>query len=290
MIILPPQFPPGNSLLTGLSNPTKLPPAVPQSPAPLGDDEHARYSLHGSPLALICTNSLFAGEPGGDAAQNGQKKARFKAYVIQPPDVIQITMLKLIPRPSYRLDVFDVLHIGANALPDQPIDDNFMVEPEGTVNLGPTYGSVRVAGMTIDEIHTTLNKSLHQWVKDPSVKVQLVRLSGAQPVTGQYLVGPDGTINLWKYGVVKIAGKTVAEARVAIQDYLKKFLDSPEISVDVAAYNSKVYYVITQGAGQGDSVRRLPITGNETVLDAISQVNGLSQLSKKKIWIARPAP
>ena len=139
----------------------------------------------------------------------------------------------------------------ANALPDQPIDDNFMVEPEGTVNLGPTYGSVRVAGMTIDEIHTTLNKSLHQWVKDPSVKVQLVRLSGAQPVTGQYLVGPDGTINLWKYGVVKIAGKTVAEARVAIQDYLKQFLDSPEISVDVAAYNSKVYYVITAGSRQG---------------------------------------
>ncbi len=234
------------------------------------------------PLALICTNSLFAGEPGDDAAQNGQKKARFKAYVIQPPDVIQIEMLKLIPRPPYRLEVFDVLHIRANALPDQPIDDNYMVEPEGTVNLGPTYGSVRVAGMTIDEIHTTLNKSLHQWVKDPSVRVQLVRVSGAQPVTGQYLVGPDGTINLWKYGVVKIAGKTVTEARVAIQDYLKKFLDSPEISVDVAAYNSKVYYVITQGAGKGDSVRRLPITGNETVLDAISQVNGLSQLSKQE--------
>ena len=40
----------------------------------------------------------------------------------------------------------------------------------------------------------------------------------------------------------------------------------------------------------GDNVRRLPVTGNETVLDAISQVNGLSQVSSKKIWIARPAP
>ena len=58
----------------------------------------------------------------------------------------------------------------------------------------------------------------------------------------------------------------------------------------MVAYNSKVYYVITQGAGLGDNVRRLPITGNETVLDAISQVNGLSQVSSKKIWIARPAP
>ncbi len=165
-----------------------------------------------------------------------------------------------------------------------------MVEAEGIINLGPTYGSVHVSGMTIDEIRTTLKNSLHQWRKDPSVSVQLARVSGAQPVTGQYLVGPDGTINLHQYGVVKIAGKTVTEARVAIQEHLKQFLDSPELSVSVVDYNSRVYYIITQGAGLGDNVRRLPITGNETVLDAISQVNGLSQLSKKKIWIARPVP
>ena len=60
--------------------------------------------------------------------------------------------------------------------------------------------------------------------------------------------------------------------------------------MDVVAYNSKVYYVVTQGAGIGDFVRRFPVTGNETVLDAISQVGGLSQLSSTKIWIARPAP
>ena len=144
--------------------------------------------------------------------------------------------------------------------------------------------------MTIEETKTALNKWLHQWLRDPAVSVQLARVSGAQPVTGQYLVGPDGTINLRQYGVAHIAGKTVTEARIAIQNHLKQFLDSPELAVDVVAYNSKVYYIIIQGAGIGDNVRRLPITGNETVLDAISQVNGLSQVSSKKIWIARPAP
>jgi polysaccharide export outer membrane protein len=58
----------------------------------------------------------------------------------------------------------------------------------------------------------------------------------------------------------------------------------------VFAYNSKVYYVITQGAGTGDAVTRFPITGNETVLDAISNINGLTAVSSKKIWIARPVP
>ena len=38
----------------------------------------------------------------------------------------------------------------------------------------------------------------------------------------------------------------------------------------------------------GDGVYRFPVTGNETVLDAISQINGLQQVSSKQIWIARP--
>ena len=237
-------------------------------------------------LALICTSPLFAGGPVGDMASTGDKKAQAE-HVIQPADFIQIEMLKVIPLPPYRAEVFDVLQIRANAPPDQPIDNYFMVEAEGTINLGPTYGSVRVAGMTDRRDPHDLEQVVHQWIKDPSVSVQVARASGTQPLTGQYLVGPDGTINLRQYGVVKIAGKTVAEARVAIQDYLKKFLDSPEVSVNVVADNSKTYYVITQGTGLGDNIRRLPITGNETVLDAISQVNGLSQVSGKKIWIAR---
>ena len=60
--------------------------------------------------------------------------------------------------------------------------------------------------------------------------MQLARVAGAQPVTGQYLVGPDGTVNLRQYGVVHVAGKTVTEARLAIQKHLSQFLDSPEVS------------------------------------------------------------
>ncbi len=150
-----------------------------------------------------------------------QNKISLPAYRIEPPDVIQIEMLKLIPLPPYRAEIFDVLQIRAATASDQPIYDNFMVEAEGTINLGPVYGSVRVAGMTIDEIRATLNKWLLQWLREPAASVQLVRVSGAQPVTGQYLVGPDGTINLRQYGVVRVAGKTVTEARVAIQNHLK---------------------------------------------------------------------
>jgi hypothetical protein len=48
--------------------------------------------------------------------------------------------------------------------------------------------------------------------------------------------------------------------------------------------------VVTEGAGLGDTLARFPITGNDTVLDALTQVNGLSRVSSKRIWIARPMP
>jgi polysaccharide export outer membrane protein len=70
-------------------------------------------------------------------------------------------------------------------------------------------------------------------------------------------------------------------------------LVQPEISVDVLGYNSKVYYIITDGAGFGETVVRVPYTGNETVLDALSLSNwgGIApQASKCRIWVARPAP
>ena len=80
------------------------------------------------------------------------------------------------------------------------------------------------------------------------------------------------------------------EAREAVEEHLSEFIEDPRVSLDVLVYNSKVFYVITEGGGFGDQVVRIPITGNETVLDAMSQIGGLSRVSSKKIWISRPAP
>jgi polysaccharide export outer membrane protein len=218
-------------------------------------------------------------------------KVSLPAYRIEPPDIINIDMPRLVPLPPYRAEIYDVLQIHVtNALADQPIDNYYMVEAEGVVNLGPAYGTARVVGMTLDDAKKAIEAKLGQIIRDPEVSVQLARVYGAQQLTGQYLVAPDGTINLRQYGVVHVAGLTVTEARLAIQKHLAQFVDSPQLSVDVVGYNSKVYYVVTQGAEMGDNVRRFQITGNETVLDAIAQVNGLSQLSSTHIWIARPAP
>ena len=218
-------------------------------------------------------------------------KMSLPAYRIEPPDLIQIEMLKQVPLPPYRAKIYDVLQIQVvGTLLDQPIADFYLVEGEGTVNLGPAYGSVRVVGMTMEEIKAVMTRHLQQILMNPGVSVKLARTSGMQPVTGEYLVGPDGTINLRQYGSVNVAGKSVPEAKAAIEKYLSQFFASPEVSINVIAFNSKVYYIITEGANLGDNIAKAPITGNETVLDAIANLGGLSQLSSKRIWIARPAP
>ncbi len=213
------------------------------------------------------------------------------AYCVEPPDILQIDMMKMVPKPPYRIDIYDVLQIrAAGTLPDQPIDNFFLIEGEGTVNLGPAYGTVHVAGLTMEEAKTLITTKLKEILAQPEVSVTLARTSGTQPVSGQYLVGPDGTINLRAYGTIHVAGLNVNEIKAAVQKHLSQFFDSPEVSIDVLGYNSKVFYVITDGAGMGDNVRRVPVTGNETVLDAVAAVGGLSQMSSKKVWIARPAP
>ena len=214
------------------------------------------------------------------------------AYRVEPPDILMIEMLKMVPRPPYRVDIYDVLKIDVmGTLLDQPIKDFFLVEAEGTVTLGPAYGRVRVAGMTIEEASAAITKKLTDvGLAKPLVSVQLARTSGTAPVTGEYLVGPDGTVNLRQYGTMHVAGMTITEIRQTLTKHLSQYFDSPDVSVDVRQFNSKVFYVITQGAGLGDNIRRVPITGSDTVIDALSAVNGLSQLSSATVWVARPAP
>lgn len=236
-------------------------------------------------------SSLQQPVPPGMAPPREKQMISLPAYRVEPPDILMVEMLKMVPLPPYRVDIFDVLQIRVlGTLLDQPIDGFFLVEGEGIVTLGPAYGRVRVAGMTVEQASETIRVKLSEMLSKPEVSVQLARTAGTAPVTGEYMVGPDGTINLRQYGTLYVVGKTVTEIRLDMQKLLEQYFDSPEVSVDVRQFNSKVFYVITEGAGMGDNVRRIPVTGNDTVLDAISAVDGLSQVSSADIWVARPAP
>ena len=173
----------------------------------------------------------------------------------------------------------------------------FTVGPDGTLDLGPTYRKVFVRGLSLEDGQEKIRAHLQEvgQLRNPHVWLEFARLGDKQAIAGEHLVRPDGTIGLGTYGSLFVAGMTLEEIRAALSDHLIRLegrdrFQNPRISVDVLAYNSKVIYVIMDGGGYGEQIVRLPYTGNETVLDAISQVNGLSQVSSKHVWVARPSP
>jgi polysaccharide export outer membrane protein len=218
-------------------------------------------------------------------------KVSLPPYVVEPPDILLIDALRVIPKQPFQIQPLDVLQVEVDGTRlDAPIKGLYLVEPGGMLNLGPGYGKVKVGGLSLEEAQNKVTEQLKKTLVNPQVSLTLNESGGQQQIAGEHLVGPDGTVNLGTYGSVYVSGLTIQEAKAALEKHLTQYLESPLVSVDVYAYNSKVYYVITEGAGFGDNIQRFPVTGNETVLDAISQVQGLSRLSSKNIWIARPSP
>jgi polysaccharide export outer membrane protein len=212
-------------------------------------------------------------------------------YVIEPPDILLIDAVRIVPKPPYRIEPLDSLLIQASGLLPalEPIAGIYGVDPEGNLNLGLSHGTVQVAGLTLEAAQNKILQQLRARSKGALVNVALAQARGRQQIRGEHVVRPDGTVGLGVYGSAFVGGMTLEQAKYAIEQQLSNSLEQPEISLDVFAYNSKYYYIIADGGGYGQQVIRLPVTGKETVLDAISQINGLSAVSSTRhIWVARP--
>jgi polysaccharide export outer membrane protein len=232
--------------------------------------------------------------PADSSLPRELEKATLPPYIIEPPDLLNVDALRLVPLPPYHVEPSDALFLQVTKVdPESPIEKGiFQIEPEGTLNLGLNYGRVHVVGMTIDEVKAAIEEHLKKGgYPKAEANVSLYQSRAFQFIRGEHLVRPDGTISLGTYGSVYVTGMTIEDAKKAVEAQLSKRLLNPEVSLDVLAYNSKVFYVVYQAAASGDQIYRLPITGNETVLDAIGTLGGLAfQSSNKRIWIARPAP
>ena len=220
-------------------------------------------------------------------------KEALAAYVVEPPDILLVDALRLVPKGPYKIEPLDtVLLRVTNAFPDEPLDGPYQVDADGTIDLGLTYGGkIRIADLTMDQARLAIDQQLAKHIKGHKVVLAVQPSRAIQQVRGQHLVRMDGTIGLGVYGSVKVVGLTLADVRAAIEQHLSRDFLRPEVSVDVAAFNSKLYYVVLDGAAGGQMIYRLPITGNETVLDAVALVNGLLPVSdKREVCLARPSP
>ena len=157
-------------------------------------------------------------------------------------------------------------------------------------------------------------RALSTYIVEPPdilvVEIYIQALDRTTPIRAEQLVRPDGTIGFGAFPPVFVAGLTLEQIKFQLANTILPMIDTIRgqddgkklktitlddllkgLKVDVLRYNSKFYYVITDGGGYGEQVTPIPITGNERVLDAVAKIQGLPAVSSKKhIWVARATP
>jgi protein involved in polysaccharide export with SLBB domain len=116
--------------------------------------------------------------------------------------------------------------------------------------------------------------------------VQPASLDSPARLPGDQQVLSDGTINLGRYGLLPVAGLTIDQIAGAVRPLVEaQTKDAGPITVRLMGHQSKVFYVL----GEVNAPGSFPLTGRETVLDAIVAAGGLNdRASRKNIILARP--
>jgi polysaccharide biosynthesis/export protein len=204
-----------------------------------------------------------------------------------------LTIRADLPGENATQSAQNTANLGVIGLTDYHFINGFYrVQMDGSVDLGPIYGSIKVAGLIPERARQMLADRLRATtgIADVKASVSYADVSGRQVIAGEHLVRPDGQISLGIYGNIRVAGMTLDQVADVVTAHLRNYLNNPDVRVDVLGYNSKVFYVVTDGGGNGERVDRIPFTGNETVLDAVASIQGLSDISSKRVWVARPSP
>lgn len=103
-------------------------------------------------------------------------------------------------------------------------------------------------------------------------------------LSGNALVRPDGMISMALVGEIHAAGLTPLQLSGQIADRLKKFVQSPVVSVVVAEIHSKTVNLLGEVTKKGP----VELTSGMTLLDAIGAAGGLTEFAnEKKIYILR---
>lgn len=119
-----------------------------------------------------------------------------------------------------------------------------------------------------------------------SLLIETVDLDSQLRLPTDQSVQPDGSINLGKYGIIRVSGLSIEQIQSQVQALIQsQEKDTPVISVQLVDSNSKVFYVM----GEVTSPGSFPYTGNETVLDALIAAGDISQKSDRhRIILSRP--
>ena len=106
-------------------------------------------------------------------------------------------------------------------------------------------------------------------------------------LTSKYAVGGDGNITFPLVGPIKAAGLTAAELQAEVTKQLMDgFIKTPQVTVSVAEYLSQRVFVV----GEEHTPGVVPLTGNLTLVEALTRAGSLTENAGGELQVVRAAP
>jgi WD40 repeat protein/multidrug efflux pump subunit AcrA (membrane-fusion protein)/protein involved in polysaccharide export with SLBB domain/anti-sigma factor RsiW len=212
----------------------------------------------------------------------------------------------------YKIEPFHVLKVNVlDVDPSHPIQvGNYLVEPDGKIDLGLPYRKVKVSGLTLEKAEDTVRNYLKglgfsqpkvslslagwvpKWLGGPAMRapfrirplqllsVRALDVDPSHPLAGEYLIEPSGKINFGPaYGRVPLAGLTLEEAQNAIEKHLKKLgFANPIVSVTLGGWQKDWHDLRKQdpgrNAGKQDVKSPAQLQGGRTESVDIATLHG----------------
>ncbi len=123
--------------------------------------------------------------------------------------------------------------------------------------------------------------SQHYQISCPDLLI--VTVEGQPQLSGRRRVNPDGRIDLAPYGRLRVEGRPIEEARREVAQVAG--VPESAVRIQVAEFRSQQVYLFGQVIGLQ---RAVPYRGEETVLDLLQRVGGItSGAEPREIWVVR---
>lgn len=111
-----------------------------------------------------------------------------------------------------------------------------------------------------------------------------VTIADRSELSGRYTIGPDGRIELGEYGDLRVEGRTCDEIAKLIGDEI----GTPPTGLEVRVVEHRSQHLLLFGEVSGWQ-RRVPYHGQETVVEALRRVGGITAGAEPKdVYVVRP--
>jgi protein involved in polysaccharide export with SLBB domain len=202
--------------------------------------------------------------------------ASSKILTLQPNDILAMNSRN----ESYVLWPDDT--VAVKLLYNNELNDDVVIRPDGMISLQP-IGDVKAAGLKPAQLDSVLTREfsnvLHVLSEGDKI---VIKLPNNDKFNDEVIIRPDGMISLQQVGDVKAAGLTPAQLTSLLIEKYSKFLNSPEIVIEVENIKLPELTVMVRNfASQkvyvgGEVIRpgMIPIIGMLRALDAVIQAGG----------------